>query len=121
MIGLLVSKRSREEATVKIPVRVSSVVRGFATSKSLAAGAIFSAPALAVHLTAGDVSAKSADSLNITGSIAGGNATATSGRRVAEGLPCVGVCEPTIWHVGGSAITGVGNRLSSSKKRVWMG
>ncbi len=55
---------------MKIPGRASGVVRGFATSGALAVGAIFFAPVLAVHSTAGDVSAQSADSLNITGSTA---------------------------------------------------
>ena len=55
---------------MKIPVRVSSVVRGFATSRGLAAGAIGSAPAPALHLTADDVSARSADPFNIAGSTA---------------------------------------------------
>jgi hypothetical protein len=56
---------------VKIPGRVSSVVRGFATSEALAVRAIFSARALSLLSTAGDVPAQSADSLNITGSTAG--------------------------------------------------
>jgi hypothetical protein len=56
---------------VKIPGRVSSVVRGFATSEALAVRAVFSTRVLAVQPTAGDVSAQSADSLNITGSTAG--------------------------------------------------
>ena len=65
---------------MKIPVRVSGVVRGCATSRVLAAGAIGSATALAVHFTAGDVLAKSADSLNITGSPAWVLAQPTSDR-----------------------------------------
>jgi hypothetical protein len=56
---------------VKIPVRVSSVVRGFVTSGAPAAGAIFFARALAVQPNADNVPAQSADSLNITGSTAG--------------------------------------------------
>jgi hypothetical protein len=56
---------------VKIPGRVSSVVRGFATSGALTVGAMFFARALAVQSTAGDISAQSADSLNITGSTVG--------------------------------------------------
>jgi hypothetical protein len=56
---------------VKIPGRLSGVVRGFVTSGALAVGAIFFARALAVQSTASDVSARSADSLNITGSTAG--------------------------------------------------
>ena len=55
---------------MKIPSRVSGVVSGFATSGALAAGVIFPAPVLSAHRTAGDVSAKSAESLNIAGSIA---------------------------------------------------
>ncbi len=56
---------------MKIPGRLSGVVRGFATSGALVVPAIFFARALAVQSAAGDVSAQSADSLNITGSTAG--------------------------------------------------
>src|SRR6266851_4263360 len=70
-MGLSVPKRSREEATVKIPGRLSGVVRGFATSGALAIGAIFFARALAARSTARNISAQSADSHNITGSTAG--------------------------------------------------
>ncbi len=55
----------------KIPSRVSSVVRGFAASGAVAVDAMFFASALAVSSTADDVSAQSADSLNITDSTAG--------------------------------------------------
>jgi hypothetical protein len=65
---------------VKIPVRVSSVVRGFTTSRLLAAGAIGSAPALAVRSWAGDYSAQPADSLIIAGSKAWVLAQPTSER-----------------------------------------
>ena len=78
---------------MKIPGRVSSVVRGCATSRVLAAGAIGSAPAPAVHLTAGDVSAKSADSLNIAGSNAWVLAQPTSERGWLSDLYVSG-CEP---------------------------
>jgi len=54
--GLCVSKGSREEAAVNIPGRMSSVVRGFARSGVVAAGAIFLVLALAAQSTAGDVS-----------------------------------------------------------------
>ena len=50
---------------MRIPGRVSSVVRGFATSGASAAVHLARAPA--VQSTAGDVSAQPADSLNITG------------------------------------------------------
>jgi hypothetical protein len=56
---------------VKIPGRLSGVVRGFATSGALAIGAIFFARALAARSTARNISAQSADSHNITGSTAG--------------------------------------------------
>jgi hypothetical protein len=56
---------------VKIPGRVSSVVRGFATSRALAAGAVFFTAAPAIDSTAGNVAARSADSLDIAGSTAG--------------------------------------------------
>ncbi len=82
---------------MKIPVRVSSVVRGFVTSGAPAAGAIFFARALAVQPNADNVPAQSADSLNITGSTAGITPQPFGGKRVAGRLPCVGVCEPDIW------------------------
>ncbi len=53
---------------MKIPGRLSGVVRGFATSGALAAVQFARAPA--VQSTAGNVSAQPADSLNITGSTA---------------------------------------------------
>ena len=98
---------------MKIPVRVSSVVRGFATSRALVAGAMSFAPALPVHLTAGDVSAKSAGSLNITDSIAGVVPQPSVERGWLTDFHVVGDCAPDIWHVRGTAITGEGNRLSS--------
>ena len=56
---------------MKIPGRLSGVVRGFVTSGALAVGAIFFARALAARSTARNISAQSADSHNITGSTAG--------------------------------------------------
>ena len=56
---------------MKIPGRLSGVVRGFATSGAPSDGAVFFARAPAVQSTASDVSAQSADSHNITGSTAG--------------------------------------------------
>ena len=56
------------------------VVRGFATSKGLPAGAIGSAPARHLLITVDDVSARSADSLNIAGSTAWVLAQPTSER-----------------------------------------
>ena len=105
---------------MRIPGRVSSAVRGFATSGALAVGATFFACALAVESTADDVSSQSANSLNITGSTCRGNAAAIGGKRVAERLPCVGVYEPDIWHVAPSRKQYTLSRNNLATSRSWL-
>jgi hypothetical protein len=96
---------------VKIPGRLSGVVRGFATSGALAIGAIFFAHALAAQSAAGDVSAQSADSHNITGSTAGVTLAAIGhGFSRADSVFAGG---PVRRKAGPGANFGVGNYLSS--------
>jgi hypothetical protein len=97
---------------VKIPVRVSSVVRGFATSRVLTAGAIGSAPALAAQSTAGDYSAQPAGLLHITGSTPGVMPQPSAERRWLPDFRVSGFVSRTFGMLGGgAAIAGVGNRL----------
>ena len=100
---------------MKIPVRVSGVVRGLAISRGPAVGAIGFAPALALHLTADGVLARSAESLNIAGSTARVLAQPTSEReRLSD------ACVPGRGQDHGferrskryPALTGAGNKVA---------
>ncbi len=94
---------------MKIPGRLSGVVRGFATSGALAAVQFARAPA--VQSTAGDVSAQPADLLNITGSTAGVTLAAIG--YAFSRADSVFAGGPVRRKAGPGANFGVGNYLSS--------
>ena len=96
---------------MKIPGRLSGVVRGFATSGALAIGAIFFARALAARSTVRNISAPSADSHNITGSTAGVTLAAIG--YAFSRADSVFAGGPVRRKAGPGANFGVGNYLSS--------
>ena len=73
---------------MKIPGRVSSVVRAFATSGASAVGAIFFARPSTARSTAGDVSVQPCRFTQHNGFDRKGNAAAISGKRMAERRVC---------------------------------